>query len=134
MVDDGLMRPPKSELDLARAALAVAHGRFRQDAAAQDVVAWYASLGETLWWIVALDEHYRNRDQKVYMELRESDEDGYVIPGLLLARNRVGHGLALMLEDPDGRSLLLAPPPARLRLETLQVASARGLAFGGKSV
>jgi hypothetical protein len=119
------MNAPKSELDLARAALAAAHDRFRQDAAKQaakqDVVAWYASLGETLWWIVALDEHYRNRNSSTYVELLESDEDGRVIPALRLARNRIGHGLSLMLEDPDGHSPFSAPPlPARLTLKTLQ--------------
>ncbi len=114
------MNAPKSELDLARVALAAAHGRFKQDHANRDVAAWYASLGETLWWIFALDDHYWNLDESVYKPLRDSDEDGYVIPGLRLARNRVGHGLALMLEDPAGHSPFLAPPaPAKLTLAQL---------------
>jgi hypothetical protein len=140
------MNAPKSELDLARVALAAAHGGFKQDHANRDVAAWYESLGETLWWIFALDDHYWNLDKTVYKPLRNSDEDGglfiddlpqplsqvrhlrlsamnnphgYVIPGLRLARNRVGHGLALMLEDAAGHSPFLAPPPAKLTLDQL---------------
>jgi hypothetical protein len=115
------MEPRKSELALARAALRTAHSRFARDVDNRDAVAWYSSLGETLWWIVALDEHYRNqRKQAAYLKLLKSDEDGYVIPGLRLARNRIGHGLALMLEGPDGRSPFSTPPPARVTLKTVQ--------------
>ena len=115
------MKPPESELELARIALAAAHGRFSQDAAKQDIAAWFASLGETLWWIFALDEHYWHRDQPAYEPLRNYDEDGFIIPGLRLARNRVGHGLALMLEDPDGRPPFSAPPSrVTIRLSQLR--------------
>jgi hypothetical protein len=39
-IQDGEMNAPKSELDLARVALAAAHGRFKQDHANRDVAAW----------------------------------------------------------------------------------------------
>jgi len=81
------------------------------------VAAWYASLGETLWWIAVLDEQYWNRNPSVYEELRENDEDGYVIAGLRLARNRVGHQLALLLVNPDG-SPVSSSQPAGLSLDT----------------
>jgi|SRR5271170_2410271 len=116
------MESPKSELALARAALRAAHSRFMQYAANRDAVAWYSSLGETLWWIVALDKYYSDHslNQSEYVNLLKSDEDGCVVPGLRLARNRIGHGLALMLEDPDGHSPFSAPPPVRVTLETPQ--------------
>jgi hypothetical protein len=111
------MKPQKSESDMARAALAAAYNRFRRDATTPNVSAWYASLGETLWWIVALDDHYRTRYKSAYARLRDCDKDGYVIPGLLLARNQVGHALARMLEDPGSPSTVL--PSAGLTLNQL---------------
>jgi hypothetical protein len=106
------MQPPSSELDLAHIALIAAHGRFLGDHASRDIGAWYASLGETLWWIFALDEYYRNlykEVREVYERFRDGNKNGCVISGLRLARNRVGHGLALMLEDPSGRSVFDVP-------------------------
>jgi hypothetical protein len=114
---DEVMESQKSESDLARAALAAAYSRFRRDATKPNVSTWYASLGETLWWIVALDDHYRTRYKSAYERLRDCDKDGYVIPGLLLARNQVGHALVRMLKDPDSPSTVL--PSAGLTLKQL---------------
>lgn len=104
------MKPPSSELDLARIAFVAAHGRFQAAHADRNISAWYASLGETLWWIFAIDEHYRHANQAIYEELRNNDGNGRYISGLRLARNRVGHRLALMLQDPSGRSVYSEAP------------------------
>ena len=95
-----------SEIDLARSAFIEAHRRFQNDHAEGNTYSWYASLGETLWWIVALDEHYREAGGKAYEAFRNQDEYGRVVPGLRLARNRVGHQLALLLDEPHNRRLL----------------------------
>ena len=94
------MEFPSLEVDLARSAFVAAHGRFSHDHVNRAANNWYASLGETLWWIFALDEHYRHRNQHIYESYRDGDTDGQVVAGLRLARNRVGHQLAMMLEDP----------------------------------
>lgn len=66
---------------------------------------------ETLWWIFALDEYYRTVNKSSYEQFRDSNEYGCVISGLRLARNRVGHRLALMLKDPGGRPVFETPDP-----------------------
>ena len=99
----------RSELDLARHAFIAAHGRLQSDLASRDVGRWYASLGECLWWIFALDEHYSHTKGDAYRNFRDKDPHGECIPGLRLARNRVGHQIALMLEDPSAPILLPGP-------------------------
>jgi hypothetical protein len=94
-----------NELELARNAFVEAHGRFLYAHRLRNVSAWYAALGETLWWIVALDDHYTSVGGEHYRELQRIDQNGRVVPGLRLARNRAGHQLAVLLADPTGRSV-----------------------------
>ncbi|MFI5954350.1 hypothetical protein [Cryptosporangium sp. NPDC051539] len=93
------------ESDLARDAFIAAHGRFQHDHQRLEAARIYASFGETLWWIFALDEHYRHgrSDPKDYEQHRNEDPHGRVVAGLRLARNRVGHQLTQMLEHPMER-------------------------------
>jgi hypothetical protein len=88
------------ELDLARTAFVAAHGRFGNAQASGSQEEWYAALGETLWWIFALDEHYLHHGVSAYETFRNDDVNGRVIWGLRLARNRVGHELSVLLTDP----------------------------------
>lgn len=90
----------QAEIDLARAAFVAAHNRFGLAHASGSHAQWYAALGETLWWVFAIDEHYRHRNQHRYEVFRDADDNGRVIAGLRLARNRVGHELSALLVDP----------------------------------
>src|SRR6266536_1824634 len=85
------------ELKLAKEAFVKAHGRFLDAHATNNPPLWYASLGETLWWIFALYDHYTNSYKQMYLDFRNSSQYGAMIPGLKLARNKVGHGLALLV-------------------------------------
>ncbi|MDQ1391484.1 MAG: hypothetical protein QOF30_461 [Acidimicrobiaceae bacterium] len=91
---------PTAELDLATEAFRSAHGRFLDGLNARSIEAWYASLTETLWWIVALDDHYNQSYKTRYERLRNNDPHGRVILGLRFARNLAGHELISVLEDP----------------------------------
>jgi len=52
------------------------------------------ALGEALFWIAALDDHFReNRCADVYWPMRAADERGRTTGGLIYARNMLGHGL-----------------------------------------
>lgn len=93
-----------------------ASNRFAQAIAAGEVSLWYAALGETLWWIVGLDEHYRTVGRGAYIAFQQSDVDGRVIPGLRYACNFVGHQLTLMLYDPSGASLFASANNATVTL------------------
>lgn len=91
--------------------------RFRQTIANGEVSLWYAALGETLWWIVGLDDHYRRLGDKAsYIDFQEKDGDGRTVLGLRYARNFVGHQLTLMLYDPSGASLFASTRDARVTL------------------
>ncbi|MCW2554231.1 MAG: hypothetical protein JWR78_4012 [Mycobacterium sp.] len=85
----------------------------------RDVPSWYAALGETLWWIVGLDDQYRRIDRERYESHRDEDIHGCVLPGLRFARNRVGHGLAVLLSDPTGRSVWESVEGAGVDLDQL---------------
>ncbi|MGE2818019.1 hypothetical protein ACQI5H_23180 [Mycobacterium heidelbergense] len=76
------MTTPLSDVELGREAFMAASNRFTQTIAAGEVSLWYAALGETLWWIVGLDEHYRKVGRDAYIAFQQSDVDGRVIPGL----------------------------------------------------
>jgi hypothetical protein len=89
-----------NELDLAKSAFVAAHGRFLDAHSSHDLALSYAALGETIWWIVALDEHYRHHYGRRYERFRDASEYGRQIPGIRYARNLVGHQIALLLEDP----------------------------------
>jgi hypothetical protein len=52
------------------------------------------ALGEALFWIAALDDHFRgNRGAGQYWPMRAADERGRTTGGLIYARNMLGHGL-----------------------------------------
>lgn len=99
------MSATPTDSDLAFRAFLDAHGRLHHALAGRDVAAWYAALGETLWWVFSLDEHYRHHFGKAYEKHRDDDSHGQVILGLRFARNKVGHQLALLVADPSGRSV-----------------------------
>ena len=111
------MADERLELALARSAFVKAHGRLQGGLARRDLAAWYAALGETLWWIFALDEHYLACGGESYAKFRDHDVNGRVILGLRLARNRVGHQIAVLLEDPPGHAGL---SPDLVTLEQLR--------------
>ena len=92
-----------------------AHGRFLDALQTNDEALWYAALGETLWWIFALNDYYeKSGHKKVYLEHRDKSPYGFVIPGLKYARNEVGHGLALLI-DYSHATRRLAPDKVDLR-------------------
>jgi hypothetical protein len=124
-----MLSSPIDELQLARTAFVAAHGRFQSDHGSTNLAAWYASLGEALWWIFALDEHYCRLGANDYKELRDRDEDGQVVFGLRLARNRVGHRMALMLQDPRVEADVLLP---QISLEQLRWRRYEDLPLVGK--
>lgn len=74
----------------------------RRDRRADDQ---YASLGELLWWTVALDEWFgiQSGNEKLYVERRDRHPNGRQIAAIRFARNRVGHGLTGLLEMTEGR-------------------------------
>jgi hypothetical protein len=93
------------EVTLAREAFRLAHGRFVDAHAARDTQHWYAALGETLFWIAALDHHYQLRARRTgridaYFAHRDPDLYGRCIGGLIFARNAAGHQIAILLEPP----------------------------------
>lgn len=51
----------------------------------------FAPLGETLVWLVALDDLLAAADRS-YRSQRDADPDGAALPGLRYARNAVVHG------------------------------------------
>jgi hypothetical protein len=113
------MEAKGEELDLARAAFIHAHGRLQVALGRRDIWAWYAALGETLWWIVALDEHYRDAGKTVYESHRDGNAHGSVLPGLRFARNKVGHQLTLLVTDPCGGSVFHSADADGVRLDQL---------------
>lgn len=95
-----------NELDLAKQAFIAAHGRFLDAQNDRSPARWYAALGETLWWIVALDEHYEALGSGRYKAYRNGDAHGHVIRGLRFARNLAGHMIADLIDDPYGGRFL----------------------------
>jgi hypothetical protein len=107
------------EIDLARAAFIDAHGRLQTALGQRDMRSWYAALGETLWWIVALDDHYRQLGRARYESYRDDDPRGSVLPGLRFARNKVGHQLTLLVTDPNGGNVRRPSADGGVRLDQL---------------
>jgi hypothetical protein len=99
MTDLGTM----NELTLAKSAFVAAHGRFLEGHSSRDVSLWYAGLGETIWWIVALDEHYHRLHGRRYNDFREASEYGRQIQGIRYARNLVGHEIVQLLDDQNDK-------------------------------
>jgi hypothetical protein len=61
---------------------------------------WTAAV-ESTWWIAALDEQLRKVHGHGYKIVRDSDSDGYVVRGVLFARDRHMHQLALSAGHDD---------------------------------
>lgn len=55
----------------------------------------YVSLGEALFWAIALDEMLAARDHG-YVRRRDRDPRGEFFPGLRLARNQLTHAVGLV--------------------------------------
>ncbi|MGC2206892.1 MAG: hypothetical protein WA724_03445 [Candidatus Dormiibacterota bacterium] len=53
----------------------------------------FGPLGETLFWIVALDDTLNETSGIAYRGPRDADPAGQLIPGLRYARNKVAHGV-----------------------------------------
>jgi hypothetical protein len=93
---------PADELVLATEAFRVAHGRFQEAHASPvgDLQGWYSALGESLFWLCALDEGYSQRYGLKYRSFRNDGRYAREIFALRWARNRAAHGLAILLFDP----------------------------------
>lgn len=90
-----------------RQAFVAAHGRFQEALADPDPLPLWAALGETLFWIYALDDIYRHGPRgDDYTVFRDADPYGQVISGLGLPRNGVAHTLAMIVIDkPNGADI-----------------------------
>jgi len=77
--------------DAAGAALA----RVATAAAAFAEDEMFASVGETLTWLIALEDLVASVYGPRYWAKRNADADGAVLPGIRYARNAVVHGVAV---------------------------------------
>lgn len=91
-------QPYLETFDWARAAFIDAHGRFQSSLTLASPEKMWISLGETLFWIAAIDDTYESVAKKKgrmkdYKDYRDSDRYGRAVTGLTIPRNSVVHAL-----------------------------------------
>lgn len=105
-------------LEWARQAFAVAHGRFQESLQQHDRQQVWITLGETLFWISALNDTFEGLakakagaiGKNAYTERRNNDRFGRAVTGLIIPRNSVVHALGdVVIERPDSADMMWQP-------------------------
>lgn len=90
--------PPAQEVEYALGALRDAYDRLKLARSTADLGKAYAAAGEAIWWVCAVDEHFSEWAGAAYEALRDHDNEGQEVLGVIFARNQVSHQLALLID------------------------------------